>query len=107
MPDNESSAKIDLAAITEAIRQQIKDLDAEAARINTARESMPPPIDREATAIRLKPHRRLERRSNRRQKPAASRGRPMAPACETARSKANRNSSLQSVLGNPAHHHGS
>jgi len=61
MPDNESSAKIDTAAIDEAvlsIRQQIKDLDAEVERINVAREAMPPPIDRAATSIQLKPHRR-------------------------------------------------
>ena len=58
MPDNESSAKIDTATMSEAIRQQIKDLDAEVERINVAREAMPPPIDRAATSIQLKPHRR-------------------------------------------------
>jgi hypothetical protein len=79
MPDNESSAKIDMAGITEAIRQCVKDLDAEVERINAAREAMPPPIDRAATSIQLKPHRRAspterpsdEQRSRRRQKPAA------------------------------------
>ena len=35
--------KIDTAAITEAIRQQIIDLDAEVERINAAREAMPQP----------------------------------------------------------------
>jgi hypothetical protein len=79
MPDNESSAKIDPAAITESIRQWIKDLDAEVERVNAAREAMPPPIDRAATSIRLTPHRRAsstarpsdERQSKWRQKPAA------------------------------------
>ena len=33
MPVNEASAKIDIAAMTEAIRQSIKDLDAEVARV--------------------------------------------------------------------------
>jgi len=73
MPDNASSAKIDTAAITEAIRQWVKDLDSEVERINAAREAMPPPIDQAATSIRLKPHRRSptarpsdERRSKRR-----------------------------------------
>ena len=65
-------------SIIQAIRQWVIELDAEAERINAAREAMPPPIDREATAIRLKPHRRPsppasdERRSKRRQKPAAA-----------------------------------
>ena len=85
MPDNESSAKIDIAGITEAlrqwlkeldveveriktdpraeidtatIRQSIKDLDAETERINASCEALPPPIDRAAASIRLKPHRR-------------------------------------------------
>jgi hypothetical protein len=79
MPDNGSSAKIDPAAITESIRQWIKDLDAEVERVNAAREAMPPPIDRAATSIRLTPHRRAsstarpsdERQSKWRQKPAA------------------------------------
>jgi hypothetical protein len=79
MPDNESSAQIDPAAITESIRQWIKDLDAEVERVNAAREAMPPPIDRAATSIRLTPHRRAsstarpsdERQSKWRQKPAA------------------------------------
>ena len=73
--------KIDTAAmleVIEVIRQSVKDLDAETERINAAREAMPPPIDRAATSIRLKPHRRAspaarpsdERRSKRRQKPA-------------------------------------
>jgi hypothetical protein len=77
VPGNESSAKIDTAAITESIRQWIKDLDAEVERVSAAREAMPPPIDRAATSIRLTPHRRAsppvrpsdERRSKRRQKP--------------------------------------
>jgi hypothetical protein len=76
MPDNESGAKIDTAAITEAIRQWVKDLDAEVERVNAAREAMPPPINRAATSIQLKPHRRAsptarpseERRSKRRQR---------------------------------------
>jgi len=46
MPDNASSAKIDTAAITEAIRQWVKDLDSEVERINAAREAMPPPIEK-------------------------------------------------------------
>jgi hypothetical protein len=58
MPDNESSAKSDPAAISEDIRQWIKDLDAEVERINAAREAMPTPVDRAATSIQLKPHRR-------------------------------------------------
>jgi hypothetical protein len=79
VPDNESGAKIDTAAMSEAIRQWIKDIDAEVQRINAAREGMPPPIDRAATSIRLTPHRRAsstarpsdERQSKWRQKPAA------------------------------------
>jgi hypothetical protein len=35
MPDNESSDQIDPAAMSEAIRQRIKDLDAEVERIKT------------------------------------------------------------------------
>jgi uncharacterized protein len=35
VPDNESSAKTDIAAMTEALWQWIKDLDAEAERIKT------------------------------------------------------------------------
>jgi len=46
--DDESTAKIDIAAMTEAIRQSAKDLDAEVERINAAREALPPPIDRAA-----------------------------------------------------------
>ena len=72
-PDNDSPE-----SIIEAIKQWVIELDAETGRINAAREAMPPPIDRAATAIRLKPHRRPsppasdERRSKRRQKPAAA-----------------------------------
>jgi len=70
--------KIDTAAMLEVIEVIRKDLDAETERINAARE-LPPPIDRAATSIRLKAHRRAsppaspsdERRSKRRQKPAA------------------------------------
>ena len=66
-PDNDSPE-----SIIEAIRQWVIEIDAEAERINAAREAMPPPIDRAATSIRLKPHRRAssparpsdERRSN-------------------------------------------
>jgi hypothetical protein len=63
----ESSAKIDTAAtaaITEAIRQWIKDLDVEVERINAAREALLPPVDRTA------PQRPSdEQRSKRRQSP--------------------------------------
>jgi Sec-independent protein translocase protein TatA len=41
VPDNESNAKIDTAAISEAIkqfRQRLKDLNAEVERINAARK---------------------------------------------------------------------
>jgi hypothetical protein len=98
MPDNESSAKIDTAAITEAIRQWVKDLAAEVERINAAREAMPPPIDRAATSIRLKPHRppggllllqgpATSGEANRARSRPQLRGQPMATACEPARSE--------------------
>jgi hypothetical protein len=75
-PDNEKDTP---ESIIESIRQWVIELDAAVGRIDAARESMPPPIDRAATSIRLKPHRRPsptagpsdERRSKRRQKPAA------------------------------------
>jgi prefoldin subunit 5 len=39
-------AEIDIIEAIEAIRQSIKDLDAETERLNAAREAMPSPINR-------------------------------------------------------------
>jgi hypothetical protein len=52
------TAKIDTAAITDVVRQSIKDLDAETERINASREAMSPPINRAAANLRLPKHQR-------------------------------------------------